>query len=100
MNGQLQFAVIRKEADTLLRLPPEQLRAYIEANYPEQSFPGRNMLTRQEVANALQCSLSHINAILEDGELGAANLGRKERRHWRVPVMSYYRYFAKTLVDR
>jgi excisionase family DNA binding protein len=53
---------------------------------------GRAMLTVREVASKLRVSPQHVLDLIGEGQIKALGLGRRGRRHWRIPIESYERY--------
>lgn len=49
--------------------------------------PGRISLSVQEVAKALSVTKQHVLDLIDAGRLPAVNVGRQERRYWRIPVL-------------
>jgi excisionase family DNA binding protein len=56
-------------------------------------FPAaRRMLYVFEVADKLECSKQHVVNLIEEGKMGAVDLGKAGRRFLRVPLESYYEF--------
>jgi excisionase family DNA binding protein len=49
--------------------------------------PGRISLSVLEVAKALSVTRQHVLDLIDAGRLPAVNVGRQERRYWRIPVL-------------
>lgn len=56
---------------------------------------GRTVLRATEVSKLLDCSVSHVINLVESGDLGSVNIGRKSNRHVRVPVSELRRYLSQ-----
>jgi excisionase family DNA binding protein len=58
-------------------------------------FPGRRMLYIREVAERLRIAEQQVRNLIEEGKLGAVNIGTHERKFWRIPVEEYERFLKK-----
>lgn len=50
------------------------------------------MLTVREVAFKLRVSPQHVLDLIAEGQIKALGLGRRGRRHWRIPIEAYEKY--------
>lgn len=55
---------------------------------------GRAMLTVREVASKLRVSPQHVLDLIAEGQIKALGLGRRGRRHWRIPIEAYHRFLT------
>jgi excisionase family DNA binding protein len=56
------------------------------------SFPGRKVLCVLEVAERLGVTDRHIVSLIEEGRLGAINVGGGSRNFWRIPAAEFERF--------
>jgi excisionase family DNA binding protein len=55
-------------------------------------FPGRKMLYISEVADRLQVTERHVRDLIDEGKLGAINIGGGNLKHWRVPTTEFEKF--------
>lgn len=55
-------------------------------------FPGRTVLYVAEVAEKLDVTEQHIHDLIDEGRLGAINMGGGTRKFWRIPVAEYEKF--------
>jgi excisionase family DNA binding protein len=66
-------------------------------------FPGRTVLTVNEVAAALRVTNAHVKNMVEEGKLIAVNSAGTgggavaSRKHWRIPVGSFDQFVRRNL---
>lgn len=53
------------------------------------------MLYVHEVASLLGATDQHVINLIDEGQLGAINIGGAGRRFWRVPVTSYQEFLTR-----
>ena len=58
-------------------------------------FPGRKMLYVAEVAERLQVTERHVIDLIEEGKIGAIDIGGGLRKFWRVPVTEFEKFLKK-----
>ena len=58
-------------------------------------FQGRTMLYVSEVAEKLRITEQQVRNLIDEGKLGAINVGLGERRFWRVPTEELQRFLEK-----
>ena len=58
-------------------------------------FPGRSVLYPGECAERLNVSLQHIIDLIDEGQLGAVNIGGGERKHYRIPVAEWEKFLKR-----
>lgn len=58
-------------------------------------FPGRKVLYVSEVAERLQITDRHVIDLIQEGKLGAVDVGGGLRNFWRVPVTEFEKFLKK-----
>ncbi len=58
-------------------------------------YPGRKVLCVGEVALGLGVTKQHVIDLIEEGVLGAIDVGGGGRKYWRVPVGEYERFVRR-----
>ena len=58
-------------------------------------FPGRKMLYVAEVAERLQVTDRHVIDLIQEGKIGAIDVGGGLRNFWRVPVTEFEKFLKK-----
>lgn len=61
----------------------------------ELLFPGRKTLTVLEVAGALRVTDQHVFDLIDEGKIGAVNVGGGRRNHWRIPASEYLAFLKR-----
>jgi hypothetical protein len=69
----------------------------IELALTELGFPGRDTVTAGEIAEKLGCDLKHIHNLIDEGHIVAANIARRQRGAYRIPVSAYYAWLTTCL---
>ena len=60
-----------------------------------EAFPGKKMLTVDEVSNYLGCERRTITRLIESGKLVAIDVGTGKNSHYRVPIRELARLSAR-----
>lgn len=60
-----------------------------------EAFPGKHMLTVEEVSDYLGCDRKTITRLIEKGKLVAIDIGSGKNSHYRVPVRELARLSAR-----
>ena len=60
-----------------------------------EAFPGKKMLTVEEVADYLGCHRQTITSLIESGKLVAVDIGTGRYSHYRVPIREVARLSAR-----
>ena len=60
-----------------------------------EAFPGKKMLTVEEVADYLCCDRRTITGLIEKGKLVAINVGMGKYNVYRVPVREVARFSSR-----
>jgi len=55
-------------------------------------FPGRKMLYVSEVAQRLEVTDQHVLDLIDEGQIGAVNIGGGQRKFWRVPATEFEKF--------
>lgn len=58
-------------------------------------FPGRKVLYVAEVAERLEISQRHVLDLIEEGKIGAIDVGGGIRKHWRIPVGEFEKFMKR-----
>ena len=65
------------------------------------TFPGRNALRVEEVAERFSCTTRHVLDLIDEGKLRAVNIAgdnESDRRYLRIPVESVEEWVRANLV--
>lgn len=60
-----------------------------------EAFPGKKMLTVDEVSSYLGCERRTITRLIESGKLVAIDVGTGKNSHYRVPIREVARLSAR-----
>ena len=55
----------------------------------------RKSLYVSEVAEGLEMTEQHVRDLIEEGKLGAVNIGNGSRKFWRIPVAEYEKFLKQ-----
>lgn len=72
-----------------IAMEPEQM------DFNSLLFPGRKTLYVSEVAQRLEVTDQHVIDLIEEGNMGAINVGGGSRKFWRIPVAEYEKFLKK-----
>jgi excisionase family DNA binding protein len=56
---------------------------------------GRKVLYVHEVAAVLRVTGAHIIDLIEEGQIGALNVGSDSRKSWRIPITELQKFISK-----
>ena len=75
---------------------PREIEGYREnLALISEAFPGKKMLSVDEVADYLGCNRKTITRLIENGKLVAIDVGTGKNSHYRVPVRELARLSAR-----
>lgn len=73
----------------------EQIEQTRQLDFRALLFAGRSTLYVSEVAEKLRITEQAVRNLIEEGRLGAINIGLNDRKFWRIPVEEYERFLRK-----
>lgn len=69
--------------------------AHEQMDFNALLFPGRKVLYVAEVAERLEVTERHVRDLIDEGKLGAINIGGGEMKFWRIPVTEFEKFLRK-----
>lgn len=68
-----------------------------QVDFRSMLFPGRRSLYVSEVAKELGVTDQHIIDLIEEGQIGAVNVGGGKRNYWRIPVSEFEKFLKSRI---